>query len=99
MTTNREAPQSESLMGELREDGTLVFERIRPGPIERVWAYLIDGDKRALWLAGGDMPVVPGATGRMTFNHAGLTDPRRPFWTAFTAAETHYAVRMGSAGD
>ncbi len=59
MTTNREAPQSESLMGELREDGT----------------------------------------GRMTFNHAGLTDPRRPFWTAFTAAETHYAVRMGSAGD
>ena len=72
MTTKREAPQSESLMGQLREDGTLVFERVLPGPIERVWAYLIDGDKRALWLAGGDMPVVPGARGRMSFDIAGL---------------------------
>jgi len=48
MTTNREAPRSESLMGELREDGTFVFERLLPGPIERVWAYLVDGEKRAL---------------------------------------------------
>ena len=78
MTTNREAPRSESLMGELREDGTLVFERLLPGPIERVWAYLVDGEKRASWLGGGDMPVAPGASGRMTFNLSRLTDETPP---------------------
>jgi len=26
-----------------------------PGPIERVWEYLTDPDKRARWFAGGPM--------------------------------------------
>ncbi|CFN67405.1 Uncharacterised protein [Bordetella pertussis] len=30
------------------------FERLLPGPIERVWAWLADADKRARWLAGGE---------------------------------------------
>ena len=39
-------------------DGTQVvrFERLLPGPIERVWAYLTESDKRSLWLASGAMP-------------------------------------------
>ncbi len=68
----------ETFLGELREDGTLVFERTLPGPIERVWAWLVDGDKRALWLAGGDMPLVAGAKGRMTFDNARLADDAPP---------------------
>ncbi len=32
---------------------TLTVERTLPGPIERVWAYLTEPDKRARWLGGG----------------------------------------------
>ncbi|MET7768888.1 SRPBCC family protein [Nocardia sp. NPDC005366] len=39
--------------GEVVEAATIRVERLLPGPIERVWAYLTDVDKRATWLAGG----------------------------------------------
>ncbi len=39
--------------GELVEPATIRIERLLPGPIDRVWAYLTDIDKRARWLAGG----------------------------------------------
>ncbi|WP_216911556.1 SRPBCC family protein [Nocardia sp. NBC_01377] len=39
--------------GEVVDAATIRVERILPGPIERVWAYLTDVDKRATWLAGG----------------------------------------------
>ena len=29
------------------------FERLLPGPIERVWSYLTDSEKRGKWLASG----------------------------------------------
>jgi uncharacterized protein YndB with AHSA1/START domain len=41
------------------------FVRILPGPIERVWDYLTDPDKRARWFAGGPMELRPG--GKVTF--------------------------------
>ena len=31
---------------------TVRLERLLPGPIERVWAYLTEPDKRATWFAG-----------------------------------------------
>ncbi|MFE2960961.1 SRPBCC family protein [Nocardia tengchongensis] len=39
--------------GKATETATIRIERLLPGPIERVWTYLIDVDKRATWLAGG----------------------------------------------
>ncbi len=39
--------------GERLDESTVRFERLLPGPIERVWQYLTEGDKRAQWLAGG----------------------------------------------
>nr|WP_272213147.1 SRPBCC family protein [Marinicella sp. W31]MDC2879094.1 SRPBCC family protein [Marinicella sp. W31] len=39
----------------LIEPATLKIERLLPGPVERVWAYLIESDKRRQWLAAGDM--------------------------------------------
>ena len=36
----------------LIEPGTVKMERLLPGPVERVWAYLTESDKRARWLAG-----------------------------------------------
>ena len=35
--------------------GTVRFERVLPGPVERVWAYLTESDKRAKWLAAGEL--------------------------------------------
>ena len=39
--------------GELLDDHTVRFERILPGPVDRVWSYLTESDKRARWLCGG----------------------------------------------
>ena len=32
---------------------TLHLDRLLPGPIDRVWSFLVDGELRARWLAGG----------------------------------------------
>ena len=42
-----------SKYGERVDDSTVRFERMLPGPIERVWEYLTDSDKRAT--AGADL--------------------------------------------
>ena len=40
--------------GEIIDRQTVRFERLLPGPIERVWAYLTESEKRRKWLASGD---------------------------------------------
>lgn len=64
--------------GKLYENGTLVFERLLPGPIERVWAYVVDGQKRAKWFTAGDIPSVAGAVFTMTFDHTALSGEIAP---------------------
>lgn len=54
--------------GEVVEPGTVRIERLLPGPIERVWAYLTDVDKRATWLAGGLLEQVTDKV-RLTVTH------------------------------
>ena len=48
--------------GALSEPATLTIQRILPGPIERVWAYLTESDLRRKWLAAGDMPAAVGGS-------------------------------------
>ena len=54
--------------GALIEPATVKIQRLLPGPIERVWAYLTDGDLRRKWLAAGvtgyHRPEPPGVGGR-----------------------------------
>src|SRR5689334_5823214 len=50
-----------SAYGELVDPTSVRIERMLPGPIERVWAYLTESDMRAQWLASGDMTPEPGA--------------------------------------
>ncbi|MCK5770715.1 SRPBCC family protein [Algiphilus sp.] len=59
--------------GRLDETGTLIFRRRLPGPIERVWAFLTEADKRARWLAGGEMELWAGGRVELRFLHAELT--------------------------
>jgi uncharacterized protein YndB with AHSA1/START domain len=43
------------------------LERILPGPIERVWAFLTDCGQRKRWLAGGHMDLRPGGKVELAF--------------------------------
>lgn len=54
------------------------IERVLPGPVERVWAYLTEPDKRARWLAGGDMELRPGAEIALCFRHSELSHEPAP---------------------
>jgi uncharacterized protein YndB with AHSA1/START domain len=62
--------------GVVTEPGTIRFERLLPGPIELVWAYLTDSEKRATWLASGPMELRIGGRVKLTFSHADLTPHR-----------------------
>lgn len=55
------------------EPGTIRFERLLPGPIERVWEYLTDAEKRGEWLAAGEMELHMGGKVELIFNHNNLT--------------------------
>jgi uncharacterized protein YndB with AHSA1/START domain len=57
---------------------TVRIERILPGPIERVWAYLTESDKRATWFAAGDFELRPGGKAEFHFNHASLSAEKTP---------------------
>lgn len=59
--------------GTLLSSDTICFERLLPGPIERVWAWLTESDKRGLWLASGSMPGQVGAAFDMRFDNTRLT--------------------------
>jgi uncharacterized protein YndB with AHSA1/START domain len=54
---------------------TVRIQRRLPGPIDRVWAYLTESDKRRKWLASGDMPADVGAPFALTWRNDELTDP------------------------
>jgi uncharacterized protein YndB with AHSA1/START domain len=54
--------------GVVLESGALRFERLLPGPVERVWAFLTDSDLRSRWLAGGEMELRPGGRAEFVFN-------------------------------
>jgi uncharacterized protein YndB with AHSA1/START domain len=58
--------------GEKIGDGVFRIERLLPGPIERLWAYLTEADKRAQWFAGGEMELRRGGTAAFFFQHKNL---------------------------
>lgn len=67
--------------GELLDETTVRFERLLPGPIERVWGYLTESDKRARWLCGGETEPRVGGRVDMLFHNASLSsaeDIERP---------------------
>ncbi len=46
--------------GHLSAPTTLTMQRLLPGPVERVWAWLTESELRAKWLAAGEMPMSAG---------------------------------------
>lgn len=66
--------------GVLIEPATLKIQRLLPGPIERIWAYLTESELRRQWLAAGQMELRQGAPFEFVWRNDELTDPpgRRP---------------------
>lgn len=65
----------ESHYGVLTEPATLRIERLLPGPAERIWSYLTDGELRRQWLAAGAMEEKVGAPVELVWRNDELTDP------------------------
>lgn len=63
--------------GVVMEPGTVRLERVLPGPIERVWAYLTESGKRAKWLAAGEMELRKGGQIELRFSHADLSAEKK----------------------
>jgi uncharacterized protein YndB with AHSA1/START domain len=59
--------------GELLDENTVKFERLLPGPIERVWSYLTESEKRAQWLCGGDVETTADGHVDMHFHNVSLS--------------------------
>src|SRR5688500_3227888 len=55
---------------------TVRIERTLPGPIERVWAFLTESEKRKRWFAGGDFELRAGGATTLVFDHGNLSDEK-----------------------
>lgn len=58
--------------GVVTEAGAVRFDRLLPGPVERVWSFLTDSDRRGRWLAFGAMEGRVGAPFRLEFHNCKL---------------------------
>lgn len=65
---------NDSARSTLIKPSTIRFERLLPGPIERVWAYLVDSRKRASWLAAGEFDLRVGGKVELIFENDKLSD-------------------------
>ena len=65
----------------LIKPSTVRLERLLPGPLERVWAYLVESEKRARWLAGGEFDLRVGGKVELVFENDKLSEESRDFGT------------------
>ncbi len=66
----------DNTLGVVTAPGTVCIKRVLPGPVERVWAYLTESDKRRKWLARGPISSFVGGDVELTFHHSELSqDP------------------------
>lgn len=72
MINNETTPEHMDTYGKIIAPDTIRFERLLPGPIERVWAYLTESEKRAKWLASGAMDLRVGGETELFWLHKNL---------------------------
>ena len=64
--------------GEFTKPGEVRIVRLLPGPIERIWDYLTDPEKRAKWFAGGPMEPRQGGKVELFFHHKNIAPDETP---------------------
>lgn len=57
---------------------TVRLERLLPGPIERVWAFLTESEQRKRWLAAGHMDLRVGGKVELNFDHSLISPEPTP---------------------
>ncbi|MFC3692874.1 SRPBCC family protein [Chenggangzhangella methanolivorans] len=67
------ATLDETRFGSITGAREITFHRILPGPIERVWAFLVEGEKRKLWLGAGEIEPRVGGDVTIIFDNGSLT--------------------------
>lgn len=65
-------------LGKITPPGEVRLIRTLPGPIERVWDYLVDPEKRARWFAGGTMEPRKGGKVELFFHHKNIAPNETP---------------------
>jgi len=60
------------------EPGTVQFERLLPGPPERIWDYLTKSELKAKWLSAGDVEPRVGGKVEFKFKHNELSESNEP---------------------
>lgn len=68
-----DSQRRKSELGVLTGPRSVRFERLLPGPIERVWAYLTESEKREKWFCAGVTELRVGGRVEMKFDHRKLT--------------------------
>src|SRR3546814_11800943 len=76
------------------QGGMLRFERVLDAPLETVWAWLTEPEKRKLWFADGPMELREGGAVELVFDHDHLSVDDVPYpedairWKGVTSRET-----------
>ena len=75
---------------------TVRVERLLPGPVERVWSYLVESDKRGRWLASGKVEQKANGCAEHVFRNSDLTenDDAAPAKYAAEAGEIRFEVAV-----
>ncbi|HLG94426.1 MAG TPA: SRPBCC domain-containing protein, partial [candidate division Zixibacteria bacterium] len=58
--------------------GEIRIERLLPGPVERIWAYLTESEKRGKWFAAGQMELRKGGRLELIFHNSQLSRHDEP---------------------
>lgn len=72
---------------------TVRLERRLPGPIDRVWRYLTDGELRSKWLAAGPLEPRVGGAVEHVFRNNDLTPGDDPPPARFASVADLYCLR------
>ena len=65
-------------LGDFKNQGEVRIVRTLPGPVERIWEYLTDPEKRARWFAGGPMEPKKGGKVELFFQHKNIAPDEVP---------------------
>lgn len=65
-------------LGRATAPDTFCLERILNAPIDRVWAYFVEAEKRARWFTAGDDFTAHGQAFTIMFGHHRITDEKPP---------------------
>ena len=65
-------------LGRATAPDTFVLERTLKAPIDRVWSYFVDADKRSRWFTGGDTLSANGQAFSILFAHRNITNEKPP---------------------